>query len=149
MQLTSHLLNDHSSDQTITEQNQERIWNRGINTSETKIKYSKPITKIILSTMEQMFPHFLDLPTSENYIVLWHVHVIVLCLMCMSQERLCYDNKLSQNLSTRIDVLFTLLDHHKVAIVLTTPSIRLIRATSNWNFASSHVRQEKNVAGFL
>lgn len=64
----------------------------------------------------------------------------------ISRDRLlCYNNKLFQHLSTRVNFLFT-----RSIRAATAPSLRLIRVTSIWNTAAgSHVSQKNNVASLL
>ena len=60
----------------------------------------------------------------------------------ISRDRLlCYNNRLFQHLSTRVNFLFT-----RSIRAATAPSLRLIRVTSIWNIAGSHVSQKNNVA---
>lgn len=99
--------------------------------------------------MQQEVTHFLGLPALENsYCPMTWICNCTLPHVYINQDRLLYyDNKLFLNLSTRVDFFFVLFVHQKVATVLNYSQSQADRVTSKWNFASSHVRQEKNMAG--
>lgn len=109
-------------------------------------KYIKPMTEIILSICVKESPISLVQKFWKIYIVLWHVPVIILCLMCVLVKIGCY--AMITNYPKISQQGLISYSYHPSQNSYCSQS-KADQSTSIGNIADGHVSQENNVASLL